>query len=183
MDEPANPMMSNPSVTSAVFTAGIIVNPSTESISVYKNGSFINITLTMTVPFTCAAHVNPHDCHLTVQIVQPDDDHSQPLAISQCQLSMESSDLQGSQYFLAVPVADFVKTDARKSDTIIQLVVTSYGDAWWHGYQLPNITVKVKCLKNVDKLVFFLWLTFLTFYYFRYSTPRPFNVMLSHKGT
>lgn len=150
-DQPTdNPMMSNPSVTSAVFTAGIIVNPATESISVYKNGSFINITLTMTVPFTCAAQVNPHDCHLTVQVVQPDDDHSQPLAISQCQLSMDSSNF--SQYFLVVPVADFVQTNARNNNTVIQLVVTSYGDAWWHGYQLPNITIKVKYLKIPIKL-------------------------------
>lgn len=137
-------MMSNPSVTSAVFTAGIIVDPPIESISVYKNGSVVNITLTTTMPFTCAPHINPHDCHLTVQVVQPDDGHSRPLAISPCQLSMDSPSHRQSQSFLVVPVADFVQIDEKKANSVIQLVVSSYGDAWWHGYQLPNITVKVK---------------------------------------
>ncbi len=135
-------MMSNPSVMSSVFTAGMVVNPSLEVINVYKNGSVVNITLTTTMPFTCAAHINPHDCHLTVQVVQPEDSLSQTVAISKCQISMSSDLPAQSQYFLVVPVADFVRTSS-KSATVIQLVVSSYGDAGWHGYQLPNITIQV----------------------------------------
>jgi hypothetical protein len=145
-DEPDSPMtlMSNPSVTSSVFTAGIVINPSVdEVIRIYKNGSFVNVTLTMTVPFTCSAHISQHDCHLTVQVVQPDDGQSQPVAVSQCQLSMDSTSQQESQHFLIVPVTDFVRTNSRKLPNVLQLVVSSYGDAWWHGYQLPNITIQV----------------------------------------
>jgi hypothetical protein len=98
----------------------------------------------MTVPFTCAAHISQHDCHLTVQVVQPDDGQSQPVAISQCQLPMDSVVRQESQHFLIVPVTDFVRTNSRKRPTVLQLVVSSYGDAWWHGYQLPNITIQVE---------------------------------------
>lgn len=150
-DEPDSQMsmMSNPSVTSPIFTAGITINPGTELINVYKNGSVVNITLTATVPFTCAAHINPNDCHLTVQVVQPDDGNLKPLAISQCQLTMGSGtpsqqqQQQKSQHFLVVPVSDFVRTDALNNTVVLQLVVSSYGDAWWHGYQLSNITIKV----------------------------------------
>jgi hypothetical protein len=146
VNEPGSPMtlMSNPSVTSAVFTAGIVISPSLDDVvRVYKNGSFVNVTLTMTVPFTCASHISQHDCHLTVQVVQPDDGQSQPVAISQCQLSMDSTARQESQHFLVVPVTDFVRTNSPKRPTVLQLVVSSYGDAWWHGYQLPNITIQV----------------------------------------
>ena len=154
LDEPDIPMamMSRPSAMSSVFTAGIVVNPGLELISVYKNGSVVNITLTTTMPFTCAAHVNPHDCHLTVQVVQPEDSQSQTVAISQCQLSMSSESPVQTQHFLVVPVADFVRTGS-KSDTVIQLVVSSYGDAWWHGYQLPNITVRVKKIINSFEVI------------------------------
>ncbi|XP_045033419.1 von Willebrand factor D and EGF domain-containing protein isoform X2 [Daphnia magna] len=147
-DEPDSPMtlMSNPSVTSSVFTAGIVISPGVDDVTkVYKNGSFVNVTLTATVPFTCAAHINQHDCHLTVQVVQPDDGLSQPLAISQCQLSLDSETTSSpvQQHFLVVPVTDFVRTNSRKRPVVLQLVVSSYGDAWWHGYQLPNITFQV----------------------------------------
>lgn len=146
MPDSSMTLMSNPSVMSAVFTAGIIISPAVDDvIKVYKNGSFINVTLTATVPFTCAAHINQHDCHLTVQVVQPDDDLSQPLAISQCQLSMASgtTSLSVQQYFLAVPLTDFVRTNSLKRPVVLQLVVSSYGDAWWHGYQLANIIFQV----------------------------------------
>lgn len=152
-DEPDSPMtlMSNPSVTSSVFTAGIVISPGVDDVTkVYKNGSFVNVTLTATVPFTCAAHINQHDCHLTVQVVQPDDGLSQPLAISQCQLSLDSETTSSpvQQHFLVVPVTDFVRTNSRKRPVVLQLVVSSYGDAWWHGYQLPNITFQVLKKKN-----------------------------------
>lgn len=142
-DEPDNPLsmiMSNPSVTSAVFTAGIVVQPGLEPISVYKNGSVVNMTLTITMPFICPPHIHPQDCHLTIQVVQPDNGQ---VVISQCQLSVEPSSRQQSHSFLIVPVSDFVQTDALKNDSVVQLVVSSYGDAWWHGYQLPNISIKV----------------------------------------
>ena len=78
--------MSNPSVTSSVFTAGILISPGIELIA-YKNGSFINIQLSPTIPFVCASHVNPYDCHLSVEIVQPDDQHTK-IALSRCHLSV-----------------------------------------------------------------------------------------------
>ena len=141
-DEPDNPLglMSHPSVTSAVFTAGIVVHPGTESINVYKNGSAINMTLTVTMPFICPGHIHPQDCHLTVQAIQQPD-HNGQVVISQCQLSIEPSTKLQTQSLLILPVSDFVQSFA--NDSVVQLVVTSYGDAWWHGYHLPNITIKV----------------------------------------
>ena len=82
-------ILSNPSVTSSVFTAGISISPGTELVA-YKNGSVINIHLSPTIPFVCAPHINPNDCHLSVELVQPDDQHSK-IALSRCHLSLFNS--------------------------------------------------------------------------------------------
>lgn len=126
------------------------------------------MTLTATVPFECSPHVNPRDCHLSVQLIiadpQSDGEESEkevredettarsattssyrpaPLALSQCHLSMEG---QTTQHILAIPVVDFIhpaSSSGGRFNVTVQLAVSSYGDAWWHGYQLPNLTVEV----------------------------------------
>lgn len=137
--------------TSPPFIAGIVIDPMTDIITAYKNGSHVNVTLSTTMPFICAPHLSAKDCHLSVQIVQHMDEDNvdneisnnkkQPLAIAPCSLSLGS----GSQSFLVVPVSDFVKVRNNVTHQL-QLMVTSYGDAWWHGFQLPNITIQVSFL-------------------------------------
>lgn len=41
-----------------------------------------------------------------------------------------------------VAVTDFAFQQDR--NVTVELVLTSYGDSWWHGYRLPNITVTVR---------------------------------------
>lgn len=133
------------SSTSAPFTAGIAVSPSNDYVTAFKNGSHVTVTLTTTVPFICARNLSPKDCHLSVQIVQPveedafGDKKRQNLAIAPCHLSFGNSG--ASQSFFVAPISDFVQL--RQNTTQLQLLVTSYGDAWWHGFQLPNITIHV----------------------------------------
>ena len=135
-----------PSISSAVFSAGIVVDPL--EATVYENGTLINVTLTSTMPFLCAANINANDCHLSVQIVQhytsPEPNVS-PLAISRCQIQIETADCHdgrcGFHHFAIIPVTDFMYEGPQ--NVTVQLILTSYGDSWWHGYQLPNVTVQV----------------------------------------
>ena len=91
-------IVSNPSVTSDVFTAGIsiiqtlnpgVISATSDELVVYKNGSFINIKLLPSVAFVCNANINARDCHLTVEIIQPEQDSSS-IALSRCHLSLIS---------------------------------------------------------------------------------------------
>ena len=138
------------------------MSPSADRLlTAYKNGSVINVTLMSTMPFECSAHVHSRDCHLSVQVVvddlPPTDSNeaarfrpSALLALSQCYLPLGT---ETEQHFLAIPVVDFVRpslltTENGAINVTIQLVVSSYGDAWWHGYELPNITIQVNNFKN-----------------------------------
>jgi len=144
----------NPSKSSQVFHAGIVIHPM-DTIQLFKNGTPVNISVATTVPFVCAIS-NTHDCHLTVELVQhqPSLPHStrHVLAVSQCQLSIRTGESgRSSDAFIVVAITDLV--DTGDVDVTIQLLVTSYGDAWWYGYQLPNITVQVsKFHSNALKL-------------------------------
>ena len=150
--------MAKPSISSPVFSAGISVDPS-DAIA-YENGSLINVTVTLNVPFVCGPQVHASDCHLSVQIVQnfrndaaaavSSSSSSSPLAISRCQIQFPSGRCNNGQqqdsycsveYFSVVAVTDFIARG--QQNVTIQLVLTSYGDSWWHGYQLPNVSVQV----------------------------------------
>lgn len=133
----------NPSISSQVFHAGIVIHP-LDTIRLFKNGIPANISVATTVPFLCAI-ANTHDCHLTVELVQHQSrPHSgrNALAVSQCQLTIRTGERgHSSDAFVVMAVTDLVSS--ADIDVTVQLVVTSYGDAWWYGYQLPNITVQV----------------------------------------
>lgn len=124
-------------------------------LTVYKNGSVLSFGLSTSVPFDCSAQVNQRDCHLSVQlVVQEDEDeqtarsggHHRPalLALSHCHLSMAEEEPGVQHHFLAVPVVDFGhQLDGSVTNVTVRMVVSTYGDAWWHGYQLPDITIQV----------------------------------------
>lgn len=137
------------STASAPFAAGIVIEPAgNQLIAAYKNGSHVTVTLSTSVPFVCAPHLSPKDCHLSVDVVQQPGRRDaygaakrQPLAIAPCSLSLGSIEPQ-SQSLYVVPISDFVRVNHRGA-AHLQLAVTSYGDAWWHGFTLPNITIQV----------------------------------------
>lgn len=84
----ATPGAVNPSVSSDLFGAGLVVEP-VEAV-VHEDGAVVDVTLTATVPFLCGTHVHAADCHLSVQVVQHLPELGFPLAVSQCQIQVHN---------------------------------------------------------------------------------------------
>lgn len=162
----------NPSVSSAALSTGMRVTPA--ELSMDEDGAVEEVTIVGAAPFVCGAQVAAHDCHLSLQLEQvapvEGDSSGAPLAFSSCMFRMNLSASCGYSN-KAVAVADSGEDSGRLSgesalacgdphklrlravadfsrDSLapasVRLRVSSYGDTWWHGFRLPELSVRVR---------------------------------------